>query len=115
MNKSNADAAQVLREALNTLEDPKCWTKGENARDARGNDLPVLDRGAVCFCALGAIDRAVQTNCFELGIYHLAVEFLNSAIFEKKFADIPAWNDAPERTHAEVIAAFEKAIELAEA
>lgn len=28
---------------------------------------------------------------------------------------IGRWNDAPERTHAEVLAAFDRAIELAEA
>jgi hypothetical protein len=85
----------------------KGWTQGANARDLQGKIVDESDEAAVCFCVYGAISRAECCDGY-------------SGSARDLFADangvylIDAWNDAPERTKPEVLAAFQKAIDSLE-
>jgi hypothetical protein len=61
------------------------------------------------FCAVGAIVRVTRA----VSCYLDVVGTLRQAVDPR--GGLYGWNDAPERTQAEVLAAFDKAIELAEA
>lgn len=81
----------------------KGWTQNRFARDADGKGTTSWYPEAVCWCAQGAINAA----------YH-HYEDARKAAFDAfaKVIGITAfvdWNDSPERTHVEVIEAFEKA------
>lgn len=98
--------AETLRRAKALIDAPEKWTKGEFARNAKGR--PCLPREAACFCTVGALVVACgpgQTSAFEK---------LRAHFTRLVGGSIGTWNDAPERTHAEVMAAFDRAIEIAE-
>jgi hypothetical protein len=97
--------ADKLREARALIE--RGWTQGANARDEMGDRLFVDTDEAVCFCMMGAIIAAVPPDQL-LAAEHLLKRAVNDE-------GVEYWNDAPERTQSEVLAAFDKAIELAEA
>lgn len=104
------DAAQKLRAARALIE--RGWTQKVYAR-GKCREVPYDSKSAVCYCAMGAI-AAVN------GMYPTStltgVDQLDAAIGAPREdeAEILIWNDAPERTKAEVLAAFDKAIQLAE-
>lgn len=85
----------------------KGWTQGVYARDANDRYTPYGGPNACKFCASGAV--AHVTDIF-LQSFEDALTLLKRAIDGK--AVVP-WNDASERTQAEVVAAFDRAIELA--
>jgi len=93
--------AAKLDEARALIE--RGWTQGDFARDGEGNPARI-DRYAACFCAVGAL-VAVDAE-------PEATPFLRDAL---GVCSISFWNDAPERTHAEVVEAFRRAAELARA
>jgi hypothetical protein len=62
------------------------------------------------FCTVGGVSR--QSRRPMLGMYE-ALEYLARAIGVVPIDHIGKWNDAPERTQADVLAAYDKAIELA--
>lgn len=84
------------------LSDPSRWTKGATARNSIGNIVSSYDPTAVCFCLIGAIFRIYPDdypNAFnERVAIHKQLEGRLSN------HDIVGWNDAPERTHEEVLA-----------
>lgn len=43
------------------------WTKGEMARDYRGNRVSPYSQDAVCFCLLGGIDRVCMLTRVDPG------------------------------------------------
>lgn len=105
--------ADKLREARAFIDTPEKWTQGANARDAVGLPVPVSARGAVCFCSAGAVIRAVPSVDFSSAASQL-VEAAGIVSFTVEHG-LTVWNDDPERTHAEVLAAFDRAIEAAQA
>lgn len=107
---SNAEIADKLDEARALIE--KGWTQAAYARGKSGRSAVPSSRAAVCFCAVGALaaaSRKKYPNSAIEGIRELSLSVggdgYETAILE--------WNDAPERTQAEVIEAFRKAAELA--
>lgn len=90
---------ELLIAARKKIERPECWTKGEACRDNRGISTSWDDEEAVCWCGYGAIwsldpddqcaDRALDRAC---GMH------------------FPDWQDAPKRTHEEVLECFSRAI-----
>jgi len=103
---------QILRDARELLSDEKRWTQGALGRDENGVLLCAdqLDR-AQCYCAFGGLLAAgddATTGDFR------ALPLLIDAIDLQPDAGIGDWNDAPDRTHADVLTAFDRAIALAE-
>lgn len=92
--------ADNLREAKALIE--RGWCRGDYAKDANGCSVYEDNPSAICWCASGAINAKAG--------------YVERRVFSQAIGTtcIPGWNDAPERTQAEVLAAFDKAIELAE-
>jgi hypothetical protein len=93
--------ADKLCEARALIE--RGWCQIDQARDALGRDCDPHDPKAVCWCVYGAFNAVDAPN--------EALKPLQLATGEILLAN---WNDAPERTQAEVLAAFDRAIELVE-
>lgn len=85
------------------ITDPEKWTQGAYARDANGCIVPPDDPSAVCYCSIGAIG-ALGLPCNEL---ENTIDYLYVSI-GKPISD---FNDGD--THADVMAAWDKAIEKA--
>jgi hypothetical protein len=93
--------ADVLRRAKALIDTPEKWCK-----------QPFLSGGYPrALCANLAIFEAAPGNC---RIQELVSNLLWMATGMPGGNNVPWWNDAPERTHAEVMNAFDRAIELAE-
>lgn len=96
---------EVLVKARELLSDPKRWAKGAYAKTAAGLGVNARSPQAVCYCSSGALYHFDDlTDGFPLAWNTLTMVVGGS---------IPAWNDAPERAHAEILDAFSRAIELA--
>lgn len=89
-------AADVLRAAKALIDMEEKWIKG-------------IMRDGDARCAVGAILLAAPT----MGGYVATAKMFALAAGAEP-GRIAFWNDAPERTHAEVMAAFDRAIQLAE-
>lgn len=94
----------VLVKARALIDKPEAWTKGALARASTGRRAREDGPGAVCWCVSGAI------ICANGGQYHRGAFRAFEASLGPNRPVIPHWNDAPERTHAEVLAAFDRAI-----
>lgn len=96
--------ADTLRAARALITPRGNWTKNEFARDAQSHRVRSTDADAVRWCSLGALERVD-------GSYQKEATNL---LWEAIEGPIVTFNDAPKRKHAEVLAAFDKAIALAE-
>lgn len=125
MASADFTVADKLDEARALIE--KGWCQGPfNDREQR--DTPT------CFCALGAIAEVHGHRIGEMELGEGVPNFSRikaASVFRKTLgvrgylgtvrrrgrrpSTVAAWNDAPERTQAEVIAAFKRAAELARA
>lgn len=101
--KEQNDVADVLRRARALVDTPRKWVGGGRRYQTFEN------------CAATAIGNASGDNgineklcAMARGVFADAIGALNS------IGGIWDWNDAPERTHADVLAAFDAAIALAE-
>ena len=92
------ETADVLRRAKAMIDRPEKWCQGALLNDG----------GAMCM--LGAINMAVSGDADLFGGQDAKMA-LYAAVGNHPTS---VWNNAPERTHAEVMAAFDKAIALAE-
>ncbi len=99
---------EKLKAARELLARPNGWTTEAAARDATGRAVFTDSASAVCFCAYGAM-WAVGVPASDITPEELLLE---QAIDGEMIA---AWNDTTGRTQAEVVAAFDRAIALAEA
>ena len=90
------DTLQVLIEARKLIEKPENWTQGELARDEGGTSCHP-ERG-VRWCAEGAIQKATGDY-----YYYDIMKAITGDFALYKFNDT--------HTHAEVLAAFTRAIE----
>ena len=98
---------EILRAARALIADPARWTQGEDARDACGSPAWAGRHAssAVCWSADGALMHVERDkNSFWPARDALVAAMGASAV---------VFNDT--HTHAEVLAAFDRAIALAEA
>jgi hypothetical protein len=95
--------ADKLREARALIE--LGWTQDAYSRDAEGHDNMCAGSDPVCWCAVGAMAETGSGGLCEM-YFRRAIDWPGGII---------SWNDHPDRTKADVLAAFDKAIELAEA
>lgn len=105
--KTNKD---VLTYARNLIADPVRWTQGTYARNAEGEPVGVFADAAVCWCAVGAIDRAAEVLIPDFDVNPRLP--LQSVLY-KRYGEIGITNFNDRHTHAEVLAAFDAAIEAA--
>lgn len=103
------DIAAALRAVKKLVERPEAWTKGAIARDAEGVEVNETDRSAVCWCLFGAIGRVAWREEEEVSRY-----LCRAGSSGPGPGEITLWNDAPERTHADVLALLDRAIKEVE-
>ncbi len=98
--------SEILRGARKKIERPSAWARGNWARSADGFPVTTNDALATAWCTWGALNAACNG-----GDPTMAAGFLMQVAGAR---NLEQWSDAPERTHAEVLAAFDRAIGLAE-
>ena len=112
---------ETLIKARELISDPERWTQGVYARNRSGHRVIYYESDACRFCSLGAIRRSVsETGGFDLKREMDATSILARAIAgvspRKQWSSeavVFEFNDT--HTHAEVLAAFDRAIERARA
>jgi hypothetical protein len=120
MSAKKVTALEFLRHARGLLEKGFCHKSF--AKDAAGACVSEFSKEAVQFCSLGAFERTasdlgefnptVYDGCL---VYSQAKDYLSRAITAKgsDYLTVVGFNDAS--TQAEVLSAFDHAIELAQA
>lgn len=101
-------AKEMLAEARDLVR--RGWARGARAEDEAGNLVEPWSLLARRWSALGALEavwRWSQAPELARGELERATLALSAVVGE-----IADWNDALERTEAEVVAAFERAIDL---
>lgn len=108
----NLDVPALLKRAKSLISKKQRWLKNRFAMNYDTMECRrVDDSDADCFCLYGALQRA----CYETGNIKNASILGAILLFpkiEKKSMDVQvtAYNDAEERTHAEVMALFDAAL-----
>lgn len=96
------ETAEVLLKAADLIEPEGAWTQGTSAR-AGAKAVKADDPSATCWCVVGALERVGSG-----ANYDTVRRFLMGVLGVR--AIVP-WNDAPERTQAEVVATLRAAAE----
>lgn len=110
---------QILARAREILDPREAWTKRQSARDATGRVVPATGPEATCFCVLGACDRAMKgLGLWGAGlpsnrIWNETVGVLDGLTRDDRFGAIAYWNDAPARTHDDVLELLDRAVQVA--
>lgn len=99
--------ADVLLAARDLIAEPERWTRGVPARDTEGFEVGVTNTAAAQFCMVGAVMHVTRRDCVDFGVYDKCWPYLGQACG----GSITGFNDR--RTHADVLAAMDRAIELA--
>lgn len=113
MAEPQKSLAVYLREARDLVA--RGHAKGACACNANGSALhwsalgPGQDAGATSWDPVGALSAVLGRR----GPYLECSALLKRANGLSSSTDLGEWNDAPERTQAQVVAAFSRAIELA--
>ena len=98
----------VLKRARALIADSRCWTKSTFARNALGEPVPSKHPTACKWCGGGAIKAISTSDCAERdGCRRHLEAALSSQWANRTFAQ---FNDAPETTHADVLACYDRAI-----
>ena len=102
--------SELLIKAKAVIADPKHWTQGWYAKDAKGQSTGPSTPDAVCWCSLGALKKvAHEENTYSTRF--AATEYLAVASDEWGYSGIPDFND--NSSHKVVMRAWDKAIKLA--
>jgi hypothetical protein len=98
-----------LEAVYKLIEKPENWTQGAYARRADGT--AILGDSYVCVTHTEAHSRCIfgAGMACDIGTYSMSAA-LHGLSGQPNLA---SWNDAPERTHAEVLALLKSAIERA--
>jgi len=88
------------RTVAELLADPARWTQDTWARSANGSVAKWGDKQACKFCMMGAIFRVYGPR-YEPAMWRRLHDSLGGSVSQ--------FNDAPERTHAEVLEAVRRA------
>lgn len=104
---------ETLQGMRDLLVEPRRWTQGSRARNARGEDTNPIGEDAVCWCIVGAYQR-IATKEVREDIYddlradavgkYLEIEVLRESALTNPWS----FNDL--RTHSEVIAIIDAAL-----
>ena len=103
----------LLREARELLSVAERWTKEGAFLDAAGRARWPGSPTATCFCMVGAVHHVQHLHGAE---HYLAARDAVALLRDVLGPGVALvlWNDAPERTHAEVLVVFDRAIALAD-
>ena len=104
-------AAETLRRARELLTPEGAWGQGYDALNGAGEAVSPTAHNAVCRCSYGAL-RAAGGDVYGDAAREVLLQAIG--LEAAKGDSVINWNDDPGRTHAEVLAAFDRAIELAQ-
>lgn len=92
--------------AWQLLDSPEKWTKGENARDGKGRVIEPTAQDACCWCINGILMRMYPTD---MGSKTENARCEAWDKLERRIGgNVIHWQDAPERTHQEVLAVLKE-------
>ena len=113
---------EQLKRAREQIAAPNSWIQGKMAKDKDGREWSINDKTRLptCFCAAGAVKYDCSGNrvlhkeatvvCLELLLTldkNKAIQYHSN---ESVIFQLTRWNDAPERTHAQVLALYDATI-----
>jgi len=109
---------EILTRAKEIITDPKRWAKGYYAFNKHQQAVASSSPRAVCWCALGAIRKAVEdvtgaatcTTVFNTELADATLHMYNN-LDQDRFCNISKFNDTPETTHEQILEFFDKAIQ----
>lgn len=112
-NLANLLALRVL------LDDPNAWLQGRMAADDLGSTVDSTSGEACCWCLLGGASRIESAAHKTARAFH--IEPMDTALVAElrdtlklyrnnDFRSVSGWNDAPGRTHAEILALIDATI-----
>ena len=102
-----------LRAARALIDQPEKWTQGTMMHDAGGMAVFRTGGPVVARCVRSAIKEAC-VGFVGLEHWEIMVPLMDSINrHSENVHGLTGWNDAPERTHADVMLAFDRAIEEA--
>jgi hypothetical protein len=118
MTTQESSPAAYLRAARSLLERPGAWIQGAYAETSDGNGCRPEDPNAACFCTTGALIRIAHG--YSLGDVSWGLQSLTRAIADTwsppggaSSFGVVLFNDDPRTKHTDVLAAFDRASELA--
>lgn len=91
------------------------WCQGDAAQDVHGHALVVGSPHATAWCLVGAVNRITLNNSYK-SPWNVYTLFKNALPDKDKIfgctglTSLIAWNDAPHRTQADVLALLDRAI-----
>lgn len=100
---------EILIAARTLLTPEHRWTQGYSAKTADGTRTTIYGGEATCWSARGAIAKVAPTTGRPVAELEAAAR-LEDAVACLGSASITAFNDHPQRTQADVLAAFDLAI-----
>lgn len=104
MGKMNV--LEHMQAARDLIADPERWTQGAYARDEYGEGVDACDETAVCWCSIGALRKVfAEAECVPDSI-HDAYKRISESF--GVYGNLANKND--DYTHAQVLAAWDKAI-----
>jgi hypothetical protein len=105
-----AKAVVMLDRARALLMDPKRWTHGTYARDAKGHDVSAYSKEAERFCAMGALRHVGQSPD---GLSEGFSEAMGALHRQTVGRDITVVNDIPQQAQQQFGTTRRKAVLLA--
>ena len=108
---------ELLIAARDLIASPGAWTQGTYARNALGESTPLQGADAVCWCASGAVLKVLEDESWDDSsgsLWDIGLRLMQDVIETQSMMTVPTWNDEESRTHGEVLAMFDSAIEAAE-
>lgn len=101
------NALTLARQVRELLAVPERWTRGEFARRADGSPCGSKDPAAQCWCLVGAMCRLDDDPI-------RGMEMLDAIRAATRSDSASVWNDAPGRTHADVLALLDRVVQRME-
>lgn len=85
------------------LAKPENWTKGSFAKDKHERLVHPTSQDATCYCLIGALVKCNSLDEVEQVWEHPDMLKIKSKLNTSSPSVVWNWNDAPERTHQEVL------------
>jgi hypothetical protein len=105
------NTVEILKAGRELISDPARWTQTTYARAENGEILFGDDPGAICWCSRGALQKVLNTHRSIPPKVGMALDAAARQLARRNVGVIE-FNDS--RTHAEVLAMWDRAIANAE-